>query len=165
MADKFKFPYGGYDVLVLKKQDILDCIDKNIIDKEVALDIVRQVEVDATNFLQEGRWTGIPFIGNIRIPKAKLIAKQPEVNELIKEAREKLSPTKYAVFRKHLSIDINNRVKKERLYLYELSKIVRKNAKTFRHLAVKYGEDEAKIILYTSRKLYLPQMTDKFYAK
>ena len=32
MEDTYKFP-GGYDVAVFRKQDVLDCIDKNIIDK------------------------------------------------------------------------------------------------------------------------------------
>ena len=34
MADTYKFPGGGYDVTVFKKQDVLDCIDKNILDKD-----------------------------------------------------------------------------------------------------------------------------------
>ena len=71
MADTYKFPGGGYDVTVFKKQDVLDCIDKNILDKDVALAFIEQLEVDAANFLKEGRWTGIPFIGNIRIPKLR----------------------------------------------------------------------------------------------
>ena len=40
MADTYKFPGGGYDVTVFKKQDVLDCIDKNILDKDVAYEIV-----------------------------------------------------------------------------------------------------------------------------
>ena len=36
MSEQFKFPNGGYEVTVLRKQDILDCIDDNIIDKEIA---------------------------------------------------------------------------------------------------------------------------------
>ena len=35
MSEQFKFPNGGYEVTVLRKQDILDCIDDNIIDKEL----------------------------------------------------------------------------------------------------------------------------------
>lgn len=69
MADVFRFPNDGYDVTIVKKQDILDCIDENIIDKEVALSIVEHCEKTAAEFISSGRWTGIPFIGNIRIPK------------------------------------------------------------------------------------------------
>ena len=36
MSDIYKFPSGGYEVTVFKKQDILDCIDNNILDKEIA---------------------------------------------------------------------------------------------------------------------------------
>ena len=32
------FP-NGYDVRVVRKQDILDCIDDNIIDKDIALEL------------------------------------------------------------------------------------------------------------------------------
>lgn len=165
MAETYKFPYGGYDVIVLKKQDILDCIDKNIIDKEVALDVVRQCEVDATNFLQEGRWTGIPFIGNIRIPKARQLRNTEHYDELIKEAKEKLSPHRYAVFRKHLSVDIHKQVKIERLYNYELSKAVTKNSKLFRRLVAKRGETTAKLLMYMTRQMSAPNVNDKFYAK
>ena len=56
---------------MFKKQDILDCIDNNILDKEIALTLIEQLEIDAANFLKEGRWTGIHFIGNIRIPKLR----------------------------------------------------------------------------------------------
>ena len=30
MSEQFKFPNGGYEVTVLRKQDILDCINDNI---------------------------------------------------------------------------------------------------------------------------------------
>ena len=60
MADIFKFPNGGYDITVCRKQDIIDALDANVTDKEVVLAIITQCEVDATNFLKEGRWTGIP---------------------------------------------------------------------------------------------------------
>ena len=43
MADTYKFPGGGYDVTVFKKQDVLDCIDKNILDKDVALAVIEQL--------------------------------------------------------------------------------------------------------------------------
>ena len=94
MADIYKFPSGGYEVTVCKKQDILDCIDKNIIDKEVALAIVERCEIDAANFLKEGRWTGIPFIGNIRIPKLKQLEESPEQQALIAEAKANLEYNK-----------------------------------------------------------------------
>ena len=90
MADTFKFPNGGFDVKICRRKDIIDCIDENIIDKDVALAVIDKCEFDAANFLQQGRWTGIPFIGNIRIPKSKLLEESPEQQALIQEAKERL---------------------------------------------------------------------------
>ena len=87
MSDIYKFPSGGYEVTVFKKQDILDCIDNNILDKEIALTLIEQLEIDAANFLKEGRWTGIPFIGNIRVPKLRQLQESPEQQALIEEAK------------------------------------------------------------------------------
>ena len=56
MTDTYKFP-GGNDVKVLRKEDIINTINCNIVDKEVALAIVKQCEIDAANFLRKGRWT------------------------------------------------------------------------------------------------------------
>ena len=164
MSENFKFPNGGFDVLVLRKQDILDCIDKNIIDKDVALDIVRQCEVDATNFLLEGRWTGIPYIGSIRIPQARLIRETQEYDELIKQARETYSPQRYAIFRKHLSADIHKQVKKDRLYNYELSQCVTKNRKLFMKLCETRGELLARIQIYMLQRMSTPDITDIYHA-
>ena len=45
MADTFKFPYG-YNVTVCRKQDIVKCLDENVVDKEVVLALIEQLEVD-----------------------------------------------------------------------------------------------------------------------
>ena len=53
MADTFKFPNGGYDVTICRKQDILDCIDKNIID------------FDDCNFTPEDKKSLIKFLRSL----------------------------------------------------------------------------------------------------
>lgn len=68
--DTRKFP-RGYDVTIVRKEDVLEAIDDNIIDKEVALDLIKQLELDASNFIKEGRWTSLPFIGTIRYNENK----------------------------------------------------------------------------------------------
>lgn len=150
MADIYRFPNGGYEVVVCKKQDILDCIDKNITDKEVLLDIIKQCEKDAAEFIKQGRWTGIPFIGNIRIPKSIQIMNSPEQQELIKEARETLDTDQYMMFRKQLNIDISKKVKNERYYNYITSIAINKNRGLFKTLCKKYGEHYAKVHLYVT---------------
>ena len=88
MSDTLRFPNGGYNVTVCRKQDILDCLDANVVDKEVVLAIITQCEIDATNFLKEGRWTGIPYLGNMRIPKYKEKFKEIGGREILEDAKE-----------------------------------------------------------------------------
>ena len=145
MLDTFKFPNGN-DVTVVRKQDVLDCIDANIIDKEIALEIVTMCELDANNFIREGRWTGIPFMGNIR--KSKYIQLQEEQKELVAEAKENLSPERYVLFRKNLAIDNGKRAKAEKYYRYIVSQIVTKNRALFNSLCDEKGEPYARFILF-----------------
>lgn len=133
MADIFKFPNGGYDVVVYRKQDILDCIDENIIDKDVVLAVITQCEVDATNFLKEGRWTGIPYLGNMRIPPR--VKKFREINgtEILETAKQELEENRYFVFRKELNSNICADVKYERFYRYVTSCFVTKNRSLYNY--------------------------------
>lgn len=153
MSDIYKFPNNGYDVIVCKKQDILDCIDSNIIDKEIALEIVSQCELDAANFIREGRWAGIPFIGNIRIPKSKLMEKDPAQQALIEEAKEQLDPKQYILFRKQLNVNNTERIKQERYYKYIVSIAVNKNRKLYKELCKTKGEVYARIFLFASKNI------------
>lgn len=150
MADIFKFPNGGYEVTVRKKEDILKTIDDNILDKDVALAVINQLEVDAANFIQEGRWTGIPFIGNIRIPKARQIIESDETQALIKEAKEQLDSHKYILFRTQLGKETSKKVKQERYYKYITSIAVSHNRKLYEKLCREEGEYYARIYMFAS---------------
>ena len=134
MADTFKFPNGGYDVTVCRKQDIIDCLDKNVIDKEVVLAIITQCEVDATNFLKEGRWTGIPYLGNMRVPLYKQKFEEINGKEILETAKETLDKNRYIVFRKELNANIGANIKQERLYRYMTSCYVTKHRKVYNRL-------------------------------
>ena len=150
MADTYKFPGGGYDVTVFKKQDVLDCIDKNILDKDVVLAFIEQLEVDAANFLKEGRWTGIPFIGNIRIPKLRQLEESPEQQALIAEAKKNLDADKYILFRTQLGKENSKHIKQERYYRYITSIAISHNRRLYKKLCEEKGEYFARIYLYAS---------------
>lgn len=150
MADTYKFPGGGYDVTVFKKQDVLDCIDKNILDKDVALAFIEQLEVDAANFLKEGRWTGIPFIGNIRIHKLRQLEESPEQQALIAEAKENFDADKYILFRTQLGKENSKHIKQERYYRYITSIAISHNRRLYKKLCKEKGEYFARIYLYAS---------------
>lgn len=160
MANTYKFPNGGYDVTVLKKQDILDCIDDNIIDKEVALAIVEQCEIDAANFLMAGRWTGIPYLGNIRIPKFRQILNSPETRALIAEAKENLDADKYILFRSNLAAEAAKHSKMERYFRYEVSKFVTKNMQFYRTISERHGNNFAYVLMFTLREMTI---VDEYY--
>ena len=149
MADIFKFPRGGYDVKVLRKEDVIASINKNILDKEVALAIVKQCEIDATNYIKEGRWAGIPFIGNIRIPKTVQNFMTEETQKILSEAKENLSSDKYVLFRKNYSNEVGKQIKTERYYRYVVSKFAGKNQKFFKLIAAKHGDIYARLLCYT----------------
>lgn len=152
MPLNFKFP-NGYDVVVYKKQDILDCIDENIIDKEIALHIVEQCEIDAANYIREGRWTGIPFIGNLRIPKSRLMLHSKEQQEMIKEARNTFDTNRYVLFRKQLGKENMRHIQQERLYRYITSIGVNQDKKLYRKLCKEKGEHYARIWFYANMNI------------
>lgn len=149
MADTFKLPNGGYNIVICRKQDILDCIEENIIDKDIALSVVEQCELDAANFISQSRWAGIPFIGNIRVPKPKLMEQDPAQQALINEAKELLDAKQYIMFRKQLSSENYRQAKYERYFNYITSIAVNKNKKLYKKLCNEKGEHYAKIYLFS----------------
>ena len=153
MPESRKFPPDGYQVTVLRKADILKCIQDNITDPEVVLDIVRRCEIDATNFLKEGRWAGIPFLGNIRIPKVVQKFISEETKQLMSDAKETLDADKYLLFRKEYATDVVKQEKYERYYKYELSKFVGKNLKFFRKISTKRGDAYTRMLCFTLRRM------------
>ena len=82
MANILRFPRGN-DVVVCKKEDILATIDDNILDKELAYALIEELEITADKFLSEGKWVGIPFLGNIRKNKYREKLHSKETKELI----------------------------------------------------------------------------------
>lgn len=150
MADTFKFPNGGYDVTICRKKDILECIDKNILDKEIALAIVEDCEIQISNFIKEGRWAGIPFIGNIRISKTKELLKSDEQQALIAEAKENLGKEQYILFRKQLNRENTKKVSQERYYRFITSMAISNNKKLYKKLCKNHGEVYARLFLFCS---------------
>lgn len=149
MSETIKMPKGGFDIRVVRKEDILKCIDSNILDKDIMLAFINQLEVDATNFLSEGRWTSLPYIGTLRKSQFKEIMATPEIKQLNADAKETLDKNKYIVFRKNLNADISRRLKRDRVYRYMLSQMVKKNRQFYENLVADRGELIAGMICYT----------------
>lgn len=149
MPDVFKFPNDGYEVKVVRKEDIINTINENIIDKEVALALVTRCEIDATNFLREGRWAGIPFMGNIRITHTMKALMSEETKSVLEEAKENLDANKFILFRRAYCNDIGKHVKIERYYKYVVSKFVGKNQNFFNIISRRKGDKFARALCYT----------------
>lgn len=152
MIDTCKFP-GGYEVKVVRKQDIVDCINTNIVDKDVALALIEQCELDAATFIRNGRWTGIPFMGSFRQSKVDKLLKSKEQQELIAHAYENSTPEQYVIFRKDLAYENERRVKAQRHYNYVLSMAVNRNRKLFVKLVKERGEGYARIRFFLNRSI------------
>lgn len=149
MNDTIKMPNGGYDIKVVRKEEVIECINNNIIDKEVMLAFINQFEVDATNFLEQGRWTSLPYMGTLRLSKYKEIMSSDEIKELDKEAKESLDKNRYILFRKNLRVDIAKRIKRDRVFRYILSQMVNKNKSFYHYLIETRGNKIAEFVLFT----------------
>ena len=152
MQDTYKFP-GGYDVTVVRKQDVVECINDNIVDKEVALAIVQQCEVDAVTFLRQGKWIGIPFIGNIRTNQVKKLEKTKEQQELIDAAYNTVSKEQYVIFRRNLGKDNVKRLKAQRYYNYILASSVSRNRSLFKKMCKERGEAFTRIHFFLNKSI------------
>lgn len=152
MTDTYKFP-GGKDVTIVRKQDIIECINDNIVDKEVALTIIQQCETDAATFLRQGRWVGIPFIGSIRANQIRKLEKSKEQQELIEAAYNTVSKEQYVIFRKNLAYDNEKRLKAQRYYNYVLASAVAKNRNLFKKMCKERGEAFTRIHFFLNHSI------------
>lgn len=162
MKDVYNFPNGGYEVRIVRRSEVLEAIDKNIIDKDIALAIIERCELDCANFLKEGRWANIPYIGNIRIPKAKQLIKSEEQQTLISDAYDNLDTDSYLMFRKQLNQYNAQRARFEKSYNYLLAIMVNRYNKYYNYLKRNKGDYKARITVYTFASL--DPLTEDFKA-
>ena len=107
--------------------------------------IVKQCEIDAANFLRKGRWTGIPFMGSIKVPDVVKMSNSKEQKELIQTAMDTVTNEQFVIFRRDLAHSNEKRVKATRYYNYVLSMAVAKNRELFKKLCKDKGVGYARI--------------------
>ena len=127
MPETFRLPNGGYDVTVCRRKDIIDSINSVDIDKNILNAVIEQCERDAESFLQNGVWTGIPYLGNMRVPEHTQKFKEINGKELVATARETLDEKQFSVFKREFNAHIAISVEQERLYNYRTSMYVTKH--------------------------------------
>lgn len=151
MVGTYKFPNGN-DVHVYKREDIVNCINWNITDSEVALALIADCEKQCADFIRQGKWASVPFIGNFRIPKHVALEQSEEQQKIIKGAAEVLTNKDYILFRQQLARDNATQIAKQRFFNYEVSKLVSKNNRLYNKLHKRLSEAKLHIMFYGFRK-------------
>lgn len=136
MSKTIHFPGGGYEVTLLHKDDILKTIDENIIDKEVAYAFVADCEKRCAEYLAEGKWGAIPFMGNFRILKGKILVANKIRAELEKLGVEEIPYEEYSEIKRTMMQAYNSAKIFNTKYKTTLLKLLRSNKDEF----IKYKE-------------------------
>ena len=148
MSKVYTFANEGYEVEVVRKDDVIASIENNIVDKEIAYEIINQLEIDASTMLSSGRWVGIPKIGNIRANPFGYKAMSAQDKALVADAKKVLPHDKYLMFRKQTIIKNNKRVKINRFFSYTLSMSIAKNKSLYKRFKLLRGEAWTNIYFY-----------------
>lgn len=147
MEDKIrKFPNGGYDVRIVSKEDILETINNNIIDKEIATELISTLEINIKDFIKKERWTGIPYLGTVKVPEHKILKKDQK--DIIKEAYESMPKDEYVMFCIHLTSENKDAVRRTKLYRHLCSMAVNKDIKLFRKVSKENGSVYGRLFMY-----------------
>lgn len=146
-----KFPNGGYDVTVVRKSDVLKCIDDNIIDKDIAMIIVTQCELDAIDAIRNGKIASIPHIGTIRYNEYAKINKDNK--EILATAANEMDKERYLLFRKQVFEDGYKTLKYTKYFNYCVASVIRRNKTKYFKLVEKYGSNETRLHFFFAHHL------------
>ena len=149
MKDICRYPNGGYEFTVVRRQDILETIEANITDKEVMYEMIEQLEQDALNHLRAGRWTGFPFLGSIKIPEGIKMNNTPEQKELLDEAFQTMDINEYICFRRQLAKSNDQRIRENKIYKSKAQIVRLKNRNLATRLFKAFSYERAIFILYS----------------
>jgi len=97
------FPHGGFEVKLVRKEDILKTIDDNIIDKDVARELINNIETKAERILNSSvdAWVSIPYFGSMRRPKTIRLRTDPEFTAAATHVYENKSKDEFVMFMKN----------------------------------------------------------------
>lgn len=149
MKDVFKYPNGGYEITVVRKKDIIETIEANITDKEIMLEMIEQLEVDGFKNLKEGRWTGFPFLGSIKVPEGIKMNHSKEQSELLSEAFNTLDKNEYICFRRQLAKSNDQKIRDNKIFRSKAQMTRVKNRKLAAKLFKLYCYERAILLLYS----------------
>lgn len=153
MSKTYKFATDGYDVEVVKKEDVLACIDNNILDKEIALELISQLEIDAGEALVQGKWVGFPKLGSFRLSPNQKYSFNESQKKIIADVKAVLPKDKYIMFRKQFAIENIEKRKINRVFNYILTISINRNKELYKKLCAEKGERWADIYMYSIRSI------------
>lgn len=141
--EKRCFPYSNIEITIVKKDDILKTIDENILDKDIANELISHLEIRAEKSLRDHRWTGFPYLGSIRIPPGLSAETQNRQKDARDWAYKNLSRSEYLMFTKQCAYD-NHQINKYRAYFDVLkSRAINKNKVQYNILCSHKGRNYA----------------------
>uniref|UniRef100_A0AAU8MFY8 DNA binding protein n=1 Tax=Geladintestivirus 3 TaxID=3233135 RepID=A0AAU8MFY8_9CAUD len=136
-----KFPWGVHpeNVTLVNKNDVLRTIDDNIIDKQVAYELITMLELNLGEYVATGITAAIPFVGKIKQRSGSLALKLHK--DELDTARETMDREHYIMFRKSICREEVCRANYNKLYKYEISMLANKirNRKTYWNLVDEIG--------------------------
>lgn len=123
-----KFPWGmnPENVTLVNKHDVLKTIDDNIIDKQIALELVTQLELDLGGYVATGVAAGIPYVGRLKQRTGSLALKMH--SDELDAAKQTMDREQFIMFRKELVFEEVSKANYNRLYKYEVSMLANKRA-------------------------------------
>lgn len=142
-----KFPsMGGYNVTVVNKNDVLKTIDDNIIDKEIAYEIITSLELSCQRYVSAGDTAGIPYIGKIRERLTATIARKHR--QTLYEAKAALDREHYIAFKQALFDGETDRYKYNKAYKLETARVASHNRRQYWNYVNTIGEAKADIMFH-----------------
>lgn len=150
MNDKLevrKFPaMGAYNVTIVNKNDILKTIDDNIIDKEIAYEVITSLELSCQKYVSAGDSAGIPYIGTIKERIGASIARNNK--ETLADAKEALDKEHYIAFKNALFSDETKRYNYNKVYKLEIARVASHNRRQYWNYVDTIGEVKADIMFH-----------------
>ena len=157
-----KFPYSNYDVVIVEMDDILKTIDDNIIDKEVAKELISSLEITAYNHLKEEQGVSFPYFGTVRIPDGLTRENRLRNRDAIRCAYETMDRTRYVAFVKDMSKLNKERLKYQGLHEAAFNIMRKSYPEWYKEICEQKGVTKGKFYFAS---LYFMQPSKKIYER
>lgn len=155
--ETMKFPNSetskGWDVPVIRKDEIINSTDFKTYDKSIVLDIIKNVELMVKQDVSNGFNTSIPYLCSFKISDFKSVEERMEVNKTLRAAKESLSQKDYVAFKLSYFRDIKLKADTETYYLDFIRQAIKANKLVWSYLLSKMSEPKARLTMWLMTKM------------